>query len=121
MEYCDTYDDNSEDSPRDSQPVNNESEEVNKLIVILWTLLMSVAYQDSDLETVTVTCSCKNTCQRTKNCPCKAAGVFCGAACRCGNRRTPCKNKVNVRLGMTRAVLYVLLIAISRRSCKFKM
>ena len=69
---------------------------------------MSVAYQDSDLETVTVTCSCKNTCQRTKSCPCKAAGIFCGAACRCGNRRAPCKNKVNVRAGMmTRAILYV--------------
>ena len=41
MAYCDTYNDNSEDS----QPVNNDSEEVNKLIVILWTLLMSMAYQ----------------------------------------------------------------------------
>ena len=59
MAYCDTYNDNSEDS----QPVNNDSEEVNKLIVILWTLLMSMAYQDSDLETVTVTCSCRITCQ----------------------------------------------------------
>ena len=70
MAYCDTYDDNSEDS----QPVNNDSEEVTKLIVILWTLLMSVAYQDSDLETVTVTCSCKTLASEQKVVPAKLPG-----------------------------------------------
>ncbi len=41
---------------------------------------------------VTISCDCRNTCQR-KGCPCRSAGKFCKKNdCTCGSRRKPCKN-----------------------------
>ncbi|CAB3985576.1 P2X purinoceptor 7-like [Paramuricea clavata] len=44
-------------------------------------------------------CKCKSSCsfkqkQNTnRGCPCKGSNIDCSAACKCGTRAKPCKNK----------------------------
>ncbi|XP_078384476.1 uncharacterized protein LOC144666909 isoform X2 [Oculina patagonica] len=48
-----------------------------------------------------VSCSCKSTCSTrrasgtNRGCPCKGAGVHCGAECTCGTTTKPCRNKAD--------------------------
>ena len=41
-----------------------------------------------------VSCTCKNTCQRSGKCPCKTAKKLCTGRCKCGTKKQPCKNRV---------------------------
>ena len=46
----------------------------------------------SESQAPSITCGCKNSCQR--KCPCRTVNTQCTEQCKCGTRNKPCKNKL---------------------------
>ena len=83
--------------------VASDYDEMIIIIVALTLKQLALSIKTNDMyvglyDTDSVSCSCKNTCQRVNKCLCKVSNLYCTDRCSCGTRQTSSKNKVNYSL-----------------------